>query len=88
MKSKRYIEGYKTGRYWSANWMPGGPLKFDAHPYDKPEVKANTAQSQQDFIDWHEGFNRGLTKRLQDENFRQWWETNRDGPHIRYKEQK
>lgn len=88
---EKYLEGFKSGVSWDANWMPGGPWI-----YTGTTLPGRQEEDTIKYANWHAGFNDGLALRLKtNAHFAAWWYRNSGkvyhapGVHIddiRYKE--
>lgn len=75
--SANYTDGYKSGKHWDANWMPGGPWVYPSFPNDKDADKRKHIDSIRNREEWLEGFDRGLAERFTDSpTFAAWWKEN------------
>lgn len=87
---EKYLDGFKTGVHWDANWMPGGPWVYEGR------IKAMRDDSKIEARQWLTGFADGLALRLKTNvHFAAWWNRNRGKVYhapgvsideIRYKE--
>lgn len=70
---EKYLEGFKTGISWDANWMPGGP-----HVYKGAKCPELRYADEIKYNNWHAGFNDGLALRLKtNTHFAAWWTRNK-----------
>lgn len=73
-----YNQGFNFGISWDANQIPTGPPRFKGKIF--PQTTLNDYACEV----WLKGFNDGFQLRLEDEDFKTWWDENSGKTFMRY----
>lgn len=84
LNAESYARGYDTGLFWDASWYPGGPSVYSESSGATKERKQMARDSKDNYKAWQHGFKDGLEIRLQNNDFRVWWEAKSKGAYARY----
>lgn len=58
-----YLDGYKTGLRWTEDYKPGGPWHYAPRSTDSKEFQAKARATQENYKQWHDGFNAGFARK-------------------------